>query len=429
MRLPEDRLPSGRVAFAADRAPMVPAGLAADIATVTGLSDMARPVPHFARSAGATGASTAPAPMPGTTPGSNALTGAHAVPTGSALPIALTASPGTAQPCSAAQSAATRYGAYTPDQLASAYGLTPLYGQGRLGGGVPVAVFELETYYSSDIAAYQACMGTSASVQNVVVNPPDNAVTPYPGLETALDVETVIGLADDAPILVYQTSADTDSSIAQGYQRIADDDIAKAVTTSWGGCEPFTDSSLQLAEAIAFQKMASQGQSVYAASGDTGSEDCFAYGSTALAADDPGTQPDVTSVGGTSLTAIGPGPTETVWNACTNASTACAGNANGAGGGGVSATVPSPSAWQWSSGNRTVPDVAASADPAHGMIVFYGTWTPVGGTSAAAPLWAALTAVVDQGCAAPLGQADPTLYRLARSSSQSFYVITTGNND
>ncbi len=76
---------------------------------------------------------------------------------------------------------------------------------------------------------------------------------------------------------------------------------------------------------------------------------------------------------------------------------------------------------------REVPDVAATADPDHGDVIFFdGRWGAVGGTSAAAPLWAALVAVTDQGCDTPAGLLGPELY--SAGAAPAFNDVTTGNN-
>ena len=90
---------------------------------------------------------------------------------------------------------------------------------------------------------------------------------------------------------------------------------------------------------------------------------------------------------------------------------------------------------------REVPDVSASADPNNGYVIFCsegfycklegGGWFAAGGTSAAAPLWAALLAVADQGLGSPIGFVNPDLYAIAAdaSTSSAFNDITVGNND
>ena len=83
-----------------------------------------------------------------------------------------------------------------------------------------------------------------------------------------------------------------------------------------------------------------------------------------------------------------------------------------------------------------MPDVAADADPATGMTLAASESTgksvffSASGTSAAAPLWAALIALADQYVGHPLGFVNPAIYRIGRSTSyhQAFHDITTGNN-
>ena len=222
--------------------------------------------------------------------------------------------------CSSAQSAASDDSAYTANQIASAYSMPAVYAQGRLGAGITVAVFELEPFSPSDIQSYQSCYGThvAVSVTSVDGGPGTGAGTG----ESALDIEQVIGLAPDSSVHVYQGPSfmnATDAEALDVYRRIADDDSAAVVSTSWGVCEPGLEPGFAGMESAVFEQMAAQGQSVFAASGDDGSEDCFAASNnedTNLQVDDPGSQPDVTSAGGTSLSSLGPPPTETVWNDC-----------------------------------------------------------------------------------------------------------------
>ncbi len=178
---------------------------------------------------------------------------------------------------------------------------------------------------------------------------------------------------------------------------------------------------------------------------------------------DPASQPYVTSVGGTTVTDASQPPQETVWNN---------GNSGGAGGGGISATWAMPP-WQDSvavpqaaarracsndpSGSadnfhtaglrttlpagttcRETPDVSALADPQTGPTIFFdGSWAQYGGTSSAAPMWAAMLAEINasSGCALPHGAgfADPLLYQVASASTAgyagAFNDVTSGNND
>jgi len=160
---------------------------------------------------------------------------------------------------------------------------------------------------------------------------------------------------------------------------------------------------------------------------------------------DPGTQPFITGVGGTDLTALGPKPTESVWDEHLNPGALFP---EGAGGGGISFFWGMPSYQsapgvhsKYSSGApcgdnsgdcREVPDVSASADPAHGYIVFeQGKWVAIGGTSAAAPLWAAIIGLLDvqQGTLHKLGFVNPALYKLVSKGRPIVNDVTVGNND
>jgi hypothetical protein len=370
------------------------------------------------------------------------------------------------QPCGAASSAAGPQSAYTTDQIASAYDFAGQYRAGDEGQGVTVAVYELEPNSPQDIATYQACYGTHASVSYV---PVDGGVGTGSGSgEAALDIEQVIGLAPRANVIVYQGPNSGSGAPGSGpYDTLAaivDQDRAQVATISYGGCEPATGAAVARAEATLFEQAAVQGQSVFAASGDNGSEDC--NGETLLpdaelAVDDPSSQPFVTGVGGTSLKALGPPPSETVWNNGPSLASLL-GMQPGAGGGGVSSLWSMPAYQSAASGSlhviqsssgapcgapagdcREVPDVSADADPLTGYLIYVNGsgsasgvpsgWQGIGGTSAGAPLWAALAALADASKACggtPVGFVNPALYRAAGASYASvFHDVTSGNND
>jgi subtilase family serine protease len=179
----------------------------------------------------------------------------------------------------------------------------------------------------------------------------------------------------------------------------------------------------------------------------TGAGGCDVLENLSLAVSDPAAQPYVTAVGGTSLsnTSLGPPPTETTWNDQLNYS-------EGAGGGGISQTFDMPSYQQsyggvvtGSSGTpcansggycREVPDVSADADPNTGYIIYDSVngldWNILGGTSGAAPLWAAVTAVAasSKDVTVGFGNVNPVLYYLAQKSPGTYFNdVTTGSND
>jgi subtilase family serine protease len=236
-------------------------------------------------------------------------------------------------PCTDAVDDGEDYDAYTANQLATAYSFTSLYNASDLGAGQTVALFELEPNETSDISAYESCYGISTSV--TYTKEDGGAGSGAGSGEAALDIEDVAGLAPGVKIDVYQ-APNSETGLIDNYTAIVDADTAKVVSTSWGLCEPLEGSDVISEENTIFEQAAAQGQSVFAAAGDHGSEDCSASnGSASLAVDDPASQPFVTGVGGTSLSAIGPPPTESVWNESATS--------EGAGGGGISSSWTMPS--------------------------------------------------------------------------------------
>ena len=337
-------------------------------------------------------------------------------------------------------------GGLAPTDIKAAYNLS---GVSLDGTGQTLALFELDGYNPTDISAYESRFGLrSVPLQNVLLDgAPGTAGTNAD--EVTLDIELQIALAPGASkILVYETGP-TDADTLDAYSRIADDDLAKQISTSWGLDEPDSAPSTLQAENPIFQQMAVQGQTIYAASGDNGAYDT---GSRAdgVSVDDPASQPYVCGVGGTTLTTSGAGgayASETTWNGGSVA--------NGAGGGGISTVWATPT-WQESavsaaSGGsttmRNVPDVSLNANPNTGYAIYVGgAWQVYGGTSCAAPLWAGFTALVNQQRTAnglsSLGQAAPVLYPLlagaryaadfhdiANGSTNLYYPAVTGYDD
>jgi subtilase family serine protease len=413
------RLRAGRTVYANTAAPLVPAEVAPDIQTVVGLDSLAVPSP-----------TSRPAPPSSSPP---ATAGRRRHPSGDGGP----------QPCSTAVQDGASAGAETTDQVASAYRFPSLYGQGDLGAGATVALYELQGFGTKDIAAYQSCYGTSASVTTVNV---DGGPAAHSGVgEADVDIEQVAGLSPEAAILVYQ-GPNTSAGGYDTYSAIVSDDRAPVVSTSWGLCEPAEGSNAAVAESVLFEQAAAQGQGIFAASGDQGSEDCVTAGSgDSLAVDDPASQPFVTGVGGTSWSSAGTPPDETAWN---DGPTCCW----GAGGGGISSlwSMPgyqvtstvagvhstyssgTPCAATGGSECREVPDVAALSGPFPYLEFVNGHWGAWGGTSLAAPLWAALTALSDASSACTgrdIGFADPALYQVAAGDPAAFQDVTTGDND
>ncbi len=359
--------------------------------------------------------------------------------------------------CTAAQKATTQgFGGISDDQVASAYGITPLYSSGDLGKGQTVAVLELEPFKRSDIAAFETCyLGTDATSHLRVENVDGGAGTGAGSGEAALDIEDVAALAPSADIVVYSGS-NSSTAWLDTYGAIVTDDTAKIATTSWGWCEAAAQSEVPgsvAVENLIFEQAALQGQTFFASSGDDGNDDCAGHGSEptspVLGVDDPAAQPYVVGVGGTRALSVATPPAQQAWND---------GSTGGASGGGASSIWPEPS-WQQTDAQvagaassatcgptgksqcRVVPDVSAFADEYTGITIYYdGSWGLIGGTSSSAPMWAAMLAEVNDSAsckaaastAQGVGFLEPLLYQVAKSPSayaSSFTDVTSGNND
>ncbi|MGH2857011.1 MAG: protease pro-enzyme activation domain-containing protein [Solirubrobacteraceae bacterium] len=443
------RLPGRHSAIVADARPAVPAGAASAIQAVVGLDTVSSPHPLLARSGGAVSG------------------GLGATRSFGRRPAAL---PGDVAPsaCPDAQQAASDQSAYTADRIASAYGFDGLYASGDGGAGATVAVYELESDDPADLAAYQDCYGTHAQITYV---PVDGGAGSGPGTgEATLDIENLIGLAPDVNVLVYQGPNSNSGSPGAGpydtFSAIINQDRAQVISVSWGQCEAQLGQADALAENTLFEQAAVQGESIVAASGDNGAEDCYTGGQQPdlhAAVDDPASQPLVTGVGGTSIQSLGPPLVQSTWNGGGSSSNGSSNQQAGASGGGVSSFWAMPGAQldapSWlgvrnslAGGSecghpgglcREVPDVAADADPQSGYLIYWNGggavfgqpsgWQAIGGTSGGAPVWAALLALADASpaCAgSPIGYADPALYRAAGAAyAADFDDVTSGNND
>jgi hypothetical protein len=434
---------SGRV-IVNTAAPQVPTSLSGAVTAVVGLDGLFQEHSMLKRRPAATSES------PETQPATSSPSSAPAAPVPSAGGSGGSGEQGnisaahatTPQACPAAQEAAID-GSYTSTELASTFGLNQLFAQGRTGIGESIAVVEFEQYAASDLSGFQACYGLSNSVRNVLVD--GGAGGPASGEvgEAALDVEMAAVNAPSSSIVVYEGPNGDDAQAFDLFNRIASDDSSQVVTTSWGTCEASMPAADRQTENGIFERMAMQGQTVIAASGDAGSEDCLSTnGSTQLAVDDPGAQPDVVSAGGTTMT-NGSASSQTVWNNCQAAGSGCADDPEriGSGGGGYSIEWPANPGQPAVSGPETtpcllstcraVPDFSYPSDPSDGGVVDYwnSSWGGVGGTSVAAPTNAGLFVDTNQGCDSPLGRVGPALYAAQQANGDTFTDITQGDND
>jgi kumamolisin len=321
-----------------------------------------------------------------------------------------------------------RAASYTPPQLAKLYNFPP----GLDGTGQCIALIELGGGYRlKDIKAYFKELNLPVpKVKSVRVdggkNHPTNANSADG--EVMLDIEVAAAVAPKATIVVY-FAPNTDRGFLDAITRAIHDTTNKpsVISISWGGPEDqWTAQSLQQFNQ-AFQSAAALGVTVCCAAGDNGSGDGDTDGKAHV--DFPASSPYVLGCGGTKLVAsAGKISAETVWNE----------NANSATGGGVSAafTVPSyqksahvpTSANPGGGAGRGVPDVGGDADPNTGYLVRVdGQEFPIGGTSAVAPLYAGLIALINQKLGKPVGFLNPLIYG-SLNAKHPFNDITRGNN-
>lgn len=334
-------------------------------------------------------------------------------------------------------------GALTPSDIKAAYSLDQT---ALTGAGQTLALFELDTYTPDDIAQYEKAFGLpSVPLENVPVDPADPNFPNTPGGgadEVTLDIEMMAAISPGvSKILVYE-SPNTDQGVVDQYNQIATDNRARVISSSWGLAENESAESTRDSENTSFMQMAAQGQSIFCATGDEGA---YADYQT-ISVQDPASQPFMVGVGGTKLSVVSRGgayKSESVWGDVTEAGRSAFGAGSG---GGISTVWPLP-AYQAGSGassatQRNVPDVALDADLRTGY-AFYFTdpnapgevWQIGGGTSFAAPLWAAFTALANQQRAKygeqPVGFANPLIYTIGESANYSaaFHDIADGSNN
>jgi kumamolisin len=337
-------------------------------------------------------------------------------------------------------------GGLTPTELLNVYDATPLTKAGFTGKGETIVFFEIDGYRPSDLSTYAKQAGLPPLKPVLDTAQPGGKAD---GQETVLDLEVAHAIVPQARLVVFNmldylrvsSYAQLAVNIGKAYAAV-DRKYPKAI---WSlsiilGCnrnyQPADMAPMQQALSTAL----GHGTSAYVASGDAGGFECKGgtdYGDPP-ASSDVGVNglaeiPAMTSVGGTALStdARGHWIDEQSW---TQSST------QQGTGGGVATNVPRPS-WQRATGisaiqdntNRLVPDVAADADPFTGVKIFMqGKPATGGGTSQAAPIWAAFTVQLNQYLLANgghrIGDINPVLYKAAASTPNAFHDITLGGN-
>ena len=333
---------------------------------------------------------------------------------------------------------------YLPTQVAQLYDFPAVQAgsqtvavlafNGSMGAGASIpGGYEatiLKEYFTGDLGLPMPKI-TDVTVQGPGNSPGDGSNPNDSSPEVYLDLSIVGALATDAPIVVYFTefteqgwvdaitTATTDTTHAPGVISISYGNPEDGAGTAW--------TSAVIAQVnTAFEQAAAQGKTITCASGDNGAGDGESSG---VHVDFPASSPWVLACGGTRLeSSEGAITAETVWNDQSSG--------NGATGGGVSVLFTPPPAWQTSAGvaaipgtplsGRGVPDVSSLADPQTPYIVAQpGGTGGVGGTSAAAPLWASLITLCNASLPKPVGYLNPTLYQLPAGTLRD---ITSGNN-
>ncbi|HVB24695.1 MAG TPA: S53 family peptidase [Ktedonobacteraceae bacterium] len=323
---------------------------------------------------------------------------------------------------------------YTPVQVAQLYDFPA--DASNDGSGECIALIELGGgYKSKDLHSYFKQLNIPMPrVSSVSVdrghNHPAGTVNSADG-EVDLDIEVAGVIAPGAHVAVY-FAPNTDRGFLDAVSKAVHDTThnPSVISISWGSAEANWTAQAMQAMDQAFQSAAALGVSVCVAAGDNGSADSVTDGLAHV--DFPASSPFALGCGGTRLEAANNQPTsETVWNESANSAT----------GGGISDVFDLPT-WQANAKvppsvnanhrvGRGVPDVTGNADPQTGYKVYVdGKSAVFGGTSAVAPLWAGLIALINQQRGLSVGYLNPILYQNYTQlvEANALRDVTTGNN-
>ncbi len=327
-----------------------------------------------------------------------------------------------------------------PDALRTTYNVTPLTAAGFTGKNTTIVVFAFDGFNQADLDKYAETFAMPKFAPQVVGGMPEQRSG-----EATMDLQVAHAVAPDAKLVLVNARSTVEGGGT--YVKIAeqmasvDEQFPGAVWTlsiGWGCDKLLTAADLAPVRSAMAAALAN-GTTVFNASGDLAGLECKGGhdwssppGPADVGLDAVASLPEVTNVGGTALTTdenyrwLG----EQSWMdpALTQGS-----------GGGVSNLFDRP---RWQSGvsaptntlHRMTPDIAAVADRSTGVIIVVNQQLAVGGgTSQSAPIWAGMAAVMNQFLTAnggrPLGELNPTLYRLAAGAPRpGFNDITLGAN-
>jgi len=356
------------------------------------------------------------------------------------------------QPRMSQSAAASPDGSHVPApaDLAAIYDFQKMYDLGIDGTGQSIAIAGASNVHSSDIALFRKQFKLPAANLTTKTFGPAPPADSGAEQEADLDVEWAGAVARNANIiLVYSNDA------FQSLIYAIDQNLAPVASMSFGDCERYDVSDALLFQNI-MQQANAQGMTVIIAAGDGGAVSCDLWFTNPVAANGPAVAfpasiPEVTAIGGSQFS-DGSG---NYWRATPDANGALAlsyipeavwnetafDGAIAAGGGGPSAVFPKP-AWQTGPGvpndhARDLPDIAlnASADHDGFLLCSGGTCGISGGTSAAAPMFAGMVALLNHYLSSKgvisqpgLGNVNPVFYRMARNTPNAFHDITQGDN-
>ncbi len=341
-----------------------------------------------------------------------------------------------------------------PADFATIYDLNPLYTAGTTGAGTLIAVIGRSNINLSDVAAFRSASALAVNPPTVILSGSDPGLVPSDQVESTLDVEWAGAVAPAAAVkLVAAASTATTDGIDLAAEYAVNHGLAPVLSLSYGNCEHAMGAAELAFYNSLWQQAASQGISVFVASGDSGAAGCSAASAASgsgVAVNGMCSSPYSTCVGGTEFdegsnpaqywsasNGAGSGSArgyipEEVWNE----SAANGGSGLWASGGGISAVYTQPG-WQAEAGGaavangmRAVPDVALPAADHDGYIAYEnGAYQVISGTSAAAPSFAALMALVieNQGGAGQ-GNANAGLYPLLNAAANPFHATPSGSN-
>lgn len=338
------------------------------------------------------------------------------------------------------------HGGLRPEDVRRAYEIEELHAAGIHGEGQTIAIMSFDTFHPEDVAAFDQEMGiASAPVEPVRILGASSE--PGPGIdEVSLDIQVIRGIAPGATILNYE-APNSLANFGVMVGQIVADGRADIISLSWGKCEKYYPPGVIQANEQQYAAAFLAGVSVFVASGDDGAYGCRRVKvnpndpyerDNSPVVDSPSSSPSMISVGGTFLSVREDGTyyEEAGWEE----------PLGGTGAGGGLSTIYQRPSWQqgagvenaFSNGKRQVPDVGGPADGQSGFIVIFtpqgderGAHT-VGGTSAAAPFWAASMVLTRQLAGQSgvdgLGALGPLLYQVAAERPDVFHDVIKGGN-